>query len=149
MWKIKNNRVKQFPEEGIFFFLFQFVRKQMREENVLAMFHSALNILREVSNGFIAKESIFPSLIVRGNFGNEQGEGFSKLNHNKLIMMVYNNTNKNRMITEPRMAGQHNTSFNNCSCYMAYEHFSVYFEPYHRLKIRHFSICLHFVQNLM
>ena len=56
---------------------------------MLAMFHSALNILREVSNGFIAKESIFPSLIVRGNFGNEQGEGFPKLNHNKLIMMVY------------------------------------------------------------
>lgn len=52
------------------------------------MFHSALNILREVSNGFIAKESISPSLLVRGNFGNEQDEGFSKLN-NKLIMMAY------------------------------------------------------------
>lgn len=34
---------------------------------------------------------------------------------------------------------QHNISFNNCYCYMAYEHFSIYFEPYHRLKIRHLA----------
>lgn len=72
------------------------------------MFHSALNTLQEVSDGFIAKESISPSLIGRDNFGNEQGEGFSKLNHNKLMMMVYNNTNKNRTLTEPRMAEQCN-----------------------------------------
>lgn len=108
MWKIKNNRGKQFPEEGIFFSFPICQKANEREENVSAMFHSALNILGEVSNGFIAKESISPSLIVRDNFGNEQGEGFSKLNHNKLMMMVYNNTNKNRTITEPRMEEQCN-----------------------------------------
>ena len=104
MWKIKNNRVKQFPENGVFFSFPICQKANERKENVSVMFHSALNILREVSNGFIAKESISPSLLVRGNFGNEQDEGFSKLNHNKLMMMVYNNTNKNRTITEPRMA---------------------------------------------
>lgn len=130
-----------------FFFPFPICQKaNEREENVSAMFHSALNTLWEVSDGFIAKESISPSLIVRDNFGNEQGEGFSKLNHNKLMMMVYNNTNKNRTITEPRMAEQCNITSPSITAIVTWlmNIFPYTLSLYHRLKIRHVSICLHF-----